>query len=154
MKKFVRIIASMLLLSLMVSSLTACTSELEKIREVFSFLYDCKTCYDEGEIVCDDCDGEAYLKCSICDGTGEKDCALCDGTGFKTCFYCLGKGNVYSYSYSTLFPFGSTSLCPICTGAGKVACDTKTICSECSGGKIPCESCDEEGTFDCPDCDK
>lgn len=68
-------------------------------------------------------------ECHSCKGTGAK-----NGTAFKTCPRCNGTGQ-HQEEQRTLFgSFIRTSVCPTCSGEGKII---EEKCSDCSGtGKI------------------
>lgn len=63
---------------------------------------------------------KTYEKCQLCDGTG----LIQEATNFELvdCKKCSGTGNLVL-----------DSICPECTGSGKIAKYRKSICRNCKG---------------------
>lgn len=66
-----------------------------------------------------------YQTCSRCHGNTAE-----PGTPIKTCATCQGRGTVTTTQRSMLGMFRSESICPTCTGEGKIA---ETPCRQCRG---------------------
>ena len=147
MKRLVHLFVSALLIAATVLSLSSCTIKLWRLKHAVSFLYDCKTCCDEGEIECSTCEGEKVTECSICNGTGERNCPQCYGLGHRRCSMCGGSG--YRFNGGI---YGVPMDCFSCVG-GYEFCVPTVTCG-CSDGKRACADCGAEGFVDCPDCEQ
>ncbi|MGB4654465.1 MAG: molecular chaperone DnaJ [Bacteroidales bacterium] len=69
-----------------------------------------------------------YKSCSSCNGTG-----AADGSAYETCGTCHGSGQVTRVSNTIFGQMQSTTICPTCSGEGKII---KNKCVSCSGNGI------------------
>ncbi len=150
MKKCVSIVALILLLSVIVPTLSACTFDIKNPKSLIAPLFKCETCLDKGEIDCSHCNGKGDTKCILCNGKGKKDCTLCMGHGYRMCYMCGGAGGSYKYDY--WLGYSTYQTCYNCIG-GRVSCIKSYPCA-CNNGKKDCLFCHGTGDVDCPDCDK
>ncbi len=68
-----------------------------------------------------------WTACESCRGTGAE-----EGSGYQTCSTCQGQGEIRQVSRSMFGQFVNISVCPECSGSGRVI-------------KKPCTSCGGEG---------
>lgn len=68
---------------------------------------------------------KAYHKCSTCGGSGAK-----SGSSTAECATCRGTGEIRQISRSMFGQYINVSVCPTCSGEGRVI---KDKCPECSG---------------------
>ncbi len=76
---------------------------------------------------------KAFHKCSLCSGSGAK-----SGSSTAECNTCRGTGEIRQISRSMFGQYINVSVCPACSGEGRVI---KEKCPECSGeGRVKSES--------------
>lgn len=93
---------------------------------------DCRTCWGEGLVDCDECTGGTIEKkigtrdCDRCNASGRVDCSNCGGSEIdRQCGECSGRGTIR---------------CSECRGTGTLQCDN------CSGaGEVECSRCNGSG---------
>lgn len=90
---------------------------------------ECITCQAAGATTCENCGGDGTISCRECEGTRSVICSRCQGAG------------------SHQGVSGRIIQCQLCRTRGTIQC------TACTGGRVPCITCDGNGEITCHVCE-